>query len=381
MRRLRQQRRGPPQPEDRQHRLNSITRMFVFVVVICCASLSISYWSSVSGNLRLATGRSTDHAVFSDPDEIPLHVVLRLDAVLVLGGGVPESIQSPPIYVKRRCDDAAQVVQRHSKGLSSSTENRGEATTKSSLTSTLSSNGEILNQDGKDNHDDVTLPILCLSAGTAHMPQLLGQDGLPIWESTSCAGYLAEHHPLSSSSVYVETTSYDTIGNAYYARTSHTDITGWRNLLIVTNEFHMTRTKAIFDWIFQELTDIPPASSSRQNHEYSNHRRRHPSHNRFGGKYKKLGYQLYYLSSPNVGLDSSSITARLQKEADSTKMVQQVLAPQYQSLKQVHWFLTHNHSFYTANLLIERGLGTNKVDESAASLLVKQSYGAVHHGV
>jgi uncharacterized SAM-binding protein YcdF (DUF218 family) len=349
--------------------------MLVFVVVICCASLSISYWSNVGGNLRLATGRS-DHLVFSTPDEIPLQVLLRLDAVLVLGGGVPESIQSPPTYVKRRCDDAAQVVQRYSNGISSiSKEDRGERTTKSSFISTSSPHGEILNQDGEDNHD-VTLPILCLSAGTAHMPQLLGQDGLPIWESTSCAGYLAEHHQLSSS-VYVETASYDTIGNAYYARTSHTDITGWRNLLIVTNEFHMTRTRSIFDWIFHELTDDPPVSRS-PNHESSKHRRRHP-HYRSGGKNKKSEYQLYYLSSPNVGLDSSSIAARRQKEAESTKMVQQLLAPQYQSLKQVHWFLTHNHSLYTASKLIERGLGAKTVDESAASFLVKQSYGAVHH--
>jgi uncharacterized SAM-binding protein YcdF (DUF218 family) len=79
------------------------------------------------------------------------------------------------------------------------------------------------------------LPILCLSAGSAHVPQLMSADGLPIRESTSSAAYLKKAHGMESN-VYVETTSYDTIGNAFYARTSHTDVNGWRRLLIVTNE-------------------------------------------------------------------------------------------------------------------------------------------------
>jgi uncharacterized SAM-binding protein YcdF (DUF218 family) len=105
------------------------------------------------------------------------------------------------VYVQRRCDDAAAVLKRHCDSSQS----------KVSL-----------------------LPILALSAGTAHLPQLMSKDGLPVWESTSSAAYLQKRHGLRN--VYVETTSYDTIGNAYYARTGHTDINGWRRLLIVTNE-------------------------------------------------------------------------------------------------------------------------------------------------
>ena len=44
--------------------------------------------------------------------------------------------------------------------------------------------------------------------------------------------------------VHVETTSYDTIGNAFYARTNHVDLhrhdpnnKPWLNLLIVTDVF------------------------------------------------------------------------------------------------------------------------------------------------
>jgi hypothetical protein len=78
--------------------------------------------------------------------------------------------------------------------------------------------------------------ILCLSAGTAHMPQLLSVDGLPVWESTSSATYLLDKLNIPPKDVFVETTSYDTISNAYFARTSFTDVIGWKRLLIITNE-------------------------------------------------------------------------------------------------------------------------------------------------
>ena len=37
----------------------------------------------------------------------------QLDAVLVLGGGRPMSLTEPPLYVQRRCDDAATIVRIH----------------------------------------------------------------------------------------------------------------------------------------------------------------------------------------------------------------------------------------------------------------------------
>lgn len=140
--------------------------------------------------------------VFTSPSEVPISIINGLDAVIVLGGGVPKSVDEPPLFVQRRCDDAAAIVKLRA------------------------------NSDTEDSN--TTLPILTLSAGTAHLPQLLSDDGLPVWEATASAAYLEKRHGLKNT--YVETTSYDTIGNAYFARTSHTDINGWRRLLIITNE-------------------------------------------------------------------------------------------------------------------------------------------------
>jgi uncharacterized SAM-binding protein YcdF (DUF218 family) len=47
------------------------------------------------------------------------------------------------------------------------------------------------------------------------------------------------HHPkypVGEERLFVETTSYDTISNAYFARTGFADVAGWRKVLVVTNE-------------------------------------------------------------------------------------------------------------------------------------------------
>ena len=92
--------------------------------------------------------------------------------------------------------------------------------------------------------------VLCLSAGTAHAPQLLSPSGLPVWEATASAAHCLRGNAslglpgvAPPTDVLVETTSYDTIGNAYFARVGHTDVAGWRRLLVITSDFHMERSK------------------------------------------------------------------------------------------------------------------------------------------
>lgn len=254
--------------------------------------------------------------LFHSPNDLPQDLVQSLDAILVLGGGRPKSIDHPPVFVEKRCDDALEVVWRRSKNLA------------------------LRNQD--------QLPILCLSAGTAHVPQLLSADGLPIWESTACAAYLNNKinatHSIKPESIYVETTSYDTIGNAYFARTTHTEFNGWRKLLVITNEFHMSRTQKIFDWIY--FVDPPT-----------------------------VPYDLYYLQSPNVGMASQVITARKERETSSSKSVDH-LSKQYTTLKQVYEFLTRQHALYTATKLVDKGRATSKeVQDASIQEDVKKSYG------
>lgn len=310
---------GGKQHNKRHRRPNNFIRWIIPYVVAVFSLVSLlaaSIWSRPT----MSTPIQRRH--FQSPPEIPFDILKDLDAILVLGGGVPENLETPPVYVQRRASDAAAIVHRREQ---------------------LQVVGDNVN-----NLPPRVLSILCLSAGTAHLPQLMSSNGLPIWESTSCAAYLAQHHGLVDN-VFVETTSYDTIGNAFFARTSHTDVNGWRNLLIITNEFHMARTAAIFDWIFLDCNT-----------------------NDNDGKRKP--YQLYYLSSPNVGLSEDAISARRDREEESARNVRENLATKYNTLALVWKFLNKEHSLYTASKLVVRARGGG--NDEGASEMVKKSYGA-----
>lgn len=199
--------RGPPTGDSpKTFRLVVISTLgfFFLCVLVACICFADDLKPKAT-----TVSKHDSSMIFKNPSELQSDLIKSLELILILGGGSPSSLESPPLYVQRRCDDAASIVRRRQE----------------------------TNQQIKGRTDD-TIPILCLSAGTAHAPQLMGADGVPIWESTASAAYLMKEHSnlIHSRNVYVETTSYDTIGNAYFTRTSHTDINGWRNILIITSE-------------------------------------------------------------------------------------------------------------------------------------------------
>jgi uncharacterized SAM-binding protein YcdF (DUF218 family) len=321
-----------------------LTAIILVVGLLFClsssskSSLHLNQYSDENSNKSRTSSRNNNEdqkqsqsvsLLYNSPNEIPVDIINKLDVILVLGGGKPKSIHHPPLYVEKRCDDAIEIISRRRR--------------KTSGDSDISSN--IRNRDTDINNE---LAILCLSAGTAHLSQLLSLDGLPIWESTACASYIISKMKEDNNSnnsypeIYVETTSYDTIGNAFYARTSHTDIMkNWNNLLIITNEFHMERTQKIFNWIYSI------------DNEGSN-------------------YELYFLQSPNIGLSSEAITARKQRERQSLVHIDQLVKDKT-TLQQVYQFLTNEHSLYTAQKLINRG--ALDVEEEVVKDNVKLSYG------
>lgn len=189
------------------------------------------------------------------------------DAILILGGGVRERGELPP-WVAVRFDLALELA-------------RGE-------------------------------PLVCLSAGTTHRPPPI-EDGFPIAESVAGSRYLLRRG-VPASRIRIENASYDTIGNAYFAKLIHVDPPEWRKLLIITSEFHMPRTQAVFDWIYG---------------------------------FEPGRYQIDYRATPDCGLAPEHLSLRREKEREALKAFER-LRRQLGSLRTVHEWLFTEHEAYAA---------------------------------
>ncbi len=151
-------------------------------------------------------------------------------------------------------------------------------------------------------------PILCLSAGTVH------KRG-PLLESVAGARYLLGKG-LHPESILLENASWDTIGNAFFARVIHTDLRRWRKLLVVNSAFHMQRTEAIFRWVF-----------SMAPHQ---------------------GYELGFETVPDVGMPEEDLEFRRARERRSLLRVE-MLRPQISTISEMHQFLFTAHDAYSAD--------------------------------
>jgi uncharacterized SAM-binding protein YcdF (DUF218 family) len=56
--------------------------------------------------------------------------------------------------------------------------------------------------------------------------------------------------------ILTEETSRDTLGNAYFTKTKFLEPRGWKNIMVITTNFHLERAKAFFTKILGEGYDI-----------------------------------------------------------------------------------------------------------------------------
>ena len=126
---------------------------------------------------------------------------------------------------------------------------------------------------------------ICLSAGTFHKSLPTDHEGFPIYESVVAAQYLREAG-IAEERLLFETSSYDTLGNAYFARTIHTEPLELTRLKVITSNFHMPRTQAIFEFMFSD-------------------------------RFSPLPYRLAFEAVTDAGLDEAVIAERCQREVES----------------------------------------------------------------
>lgn len=172
------------------------------------------------------------------------------------------------------------------------------------------------------------LVIVANGGGTTHKPKWVSPAGYAVPEAALMARVL-EEEGVPAADIYLEGYSDDTIGNAYYARTMHADPAGWRKLLVITSEFQMPRTIAIYKWVFS-LTAQPGGASAP-------------------------AYELDFDSVPDRNaLPPQVLRARRDKEAAALASFQAGELVRMTRLPQLHAWLHTRHSAYTAHGVLEK---------------------------
>ena len=182
----------------------------------------------------------------------------QLDAVLIPGGGIGEDGQLPE-YVRARFDRALEYQPRF---------------------------------------------WIALSAATPHRPPR------PRFESHAGAEYL-ESRSVPRRQVLTETSSYETIGNAWFARMLHAEPRGLRRLLVINSEFHIARTETVFRWVFGATP----------------------------------GYQLRFDWTPDVGISPEGLAERRAKEERALGGAK-ALAARLTTVEALHEWIYSEHDAY-----------------------------------
>lgn len=216
--------------------------------------------------------------------------VTRYDAVVVPGGGLNED-GTPYEFVRARLDAALR-------------------------------------------HDADTQVYIVLSRGTTHKPPPRDAQGFAVDESVASARYLVERG-VEPSRVLQDTWSVDTVGNVAFARLMLVEPRGWRRLHVVTSEFHMPRTKALFEWIF----GLTP---------------------------KRDAFELSFEAVAERGMAEEARAARAAKEAQSLVSLRAGAMAKISDLAALHRFVFQEHRAYGAASL-----------ESAAAVEADRAKGAL----
>lgn len=149
--------------------------------------------------------------------------------------------------------------------------------------------------------------LVVLGGGSPHAAPVMNAHGRVLHESASCASILMREHGVAASAIYKETSSYDTIGNAFFALVSHCLPRQWTRLVVVTSAFHLPRTRVIFEWVFGVCGAGGP-------------------------------YELEWIGTSDDGLEQIAATARAGRERASLEDVREKAA-RIRTLAELHEFI------------------------------------------
>ena len=161
----------------------------------------------------------------------------------------------------------------------------------------------------KNNNDNAI--IYCIGGGTYHKPPILNNYNYVIHESKSCSNYLIDNN-ISNNKIKREWSSHDTIGNGFFSFINFIIPLKIKELVLVTSEFHIGRTKEIFDY-FKNLF--------------------------------KITVKINYIVSENY-MDSEFLTLRCEREKKSLESFKENIVKKIKTIESFfEWFYTEHNAY------------------------------------
>eukprot|EP00302_Diacronema_sp_CCMP2436_P008068 CAMPEP_0179894406 /NCGR_PEP_ID=MMETSP0982-20121206/35269_1 /TAXON_ID=483367 /ORGANISM="non described non described, Strain CCMP 2436" /LENGTH=248 /DNA_ID=CAMNT_0021790995 /DNA_START=90 /DNA_END=836 /DNA_ORIENTATION=- len=171
-----------------------------------------------------------------------------------------------------------------------------------------------------------SVPIVLNGGGTTWKPRHVDRNGFSIPEAALMAEQIGRESGILPAMLYPESFSDDTVGNAFFARTMHTDLRPeWRNLLVITSQFQIARTQAIYAWVF----GLTPRPAGRE-------------------------YRLRFQAVPDDCLDPKVLALRQAKEAESLRKLEGGPLMHMQTLAEAHEFIWHRHGGYSVRGVLSK---------------------------
>lgn len=119
------------------------------------------------------------------------------------------------------------------------------------------------------------------SSARADLAAILAQEGGITWIVTSgwayrqdsdiCIAnafkdYLMSVHGVAATRILTEVGARDTVGDAVFTRANAAVAGGWRRICVVTSDYHVARTQAIFDFVYGPdfVVDVRGAVAARK---------------------------------------------------------------------------------------------------------------------
>jgi len=208
------------------------------------------------------------------------------DAIIVAAGG--QTPQGPPAHVMARLAKAAEMY-----------------------------------------HDAAVKPLVITTAwGTPHKPCPHDKAGFETHESADNAKVLIAKG-VQPDDIREESVSLETVGNALHTRLLHCDVLQLKRLAVINNDWHMPRTRAVFEHVFS----IPATAGA-----------------------SPPDFQLQFVEV-EANLEERILQTRLEKERRATPKFAagSEWRKQTSTLQSLHqWLYVQNTAYASSRLLVEK---------------------------